>query len=98
MPADHISAPSRGGTAARTFRVVGGKVRLEVVDGREEDLDVEDELFRLADGLEVLPAADLTQHVGYARRARLFERRQHPDANNQSPPRAGLGRTHVQTR
>ena len=41
-------------------------MELQIVDCREKDFDMQDELFGLTNGFEVLAAADLAQHVGDA--------------------------------
>lgn len=52
----------------------GAKVNGEVVNGGKEGFDVQDELFGHFHAIEIVPAADLPQHLRYARRAALLER------------------------
>ena len=48
----------------------------EVVDRAKKDLDVKNELLGHAYGVQVLPVADLPQHIRDAGSARLLKRRQ----------------------
>jgi hypothetical protein len=40
---------------------------LEIVDSTEKDLHMQNKLLRHPDGIQVLPIADLPQHIRYAR-------------------------------
>ena len=48
----------------------------EVVDRAEKDLDVKNELLGHAYGIQILPVADLPQHIRDAGSARFLKRRQ----------------------
>jgi hypothetical protein len=72
---------------------------LKVVNGREQDLDVEYELFGHADRLEVLPVAYVPEHVRDAGRTGLFEGRQHAEQGIVSRLTVAMRlSTHVQIR
>lgn len=75
-----------------TFHVQTRKVILQVVYSCEQDLDVQDELLRHSYCIDVLPIANLPEHVRDARRTRLFKCRQ--DTVNQSTD----VRSHTSTR
>jgi hypothetical protein len=49
-----------------TFDASPREYPLEIIDCAKEDLDVKDELFGHADGVEVGAVADLAEHVGDA--------------------------------
>lgn len=49
----------------------------QVVNSGKENFDMQDEFLGHPDGVEILSVANLPQHVGYARGARLLEGRQH---------------------
>ena len=57
-----------------TFNSSTNEYPLEVIDCPKKHLDVEDELFGHADGVEVGAIAGLVEHVGYACRGGFFER------------------------
>ena len=60
-----------------TFEFESCEVVLKIVNGRKEHLYMQDELLSHPDGLEVLPVADLAQHVGNARCTGLLKGRQY---------------------
>jgi len=59
--------------AEHTFDTSSGKYPLEIINCAKEDLDMKDELFGHADGVEVGAVADLAKHVGDACSTRFFE-------------------------
>ena len=61
----------------RTFDAQVTKVPFKVIDGREKDLHVKDELLGHSDRFQVLAAAHVSQHVRYACCTRLLECRKH---------------------
>ena len=57
------------GIQEHTFNTSLSEYPLEVIDCAKKHLDVEDELFGHAEGVEVGAVADLAEHVGDARSA-----------------------------
>jgi hypothetical protein len=57
----------------RTFGFGGTEVVGEIVNGGKEGFDVQDKFFGHVDAIEVVTAADLTEHLGNASGAALFE-------------------------
>jgi hypothetical protein len=54
------------GIKEHTFNASLSEYPLEVIDCAKEHLDVEDEPFRYAEGVEVGVVTDLAEHVGDA--------------------------------
>jgi len=53
----------KGSLQYYTFHANACKMKLQVVDSGKQNLYVQDKLLRHPDGFEVLPVADLPQHV-----------------------------------